>query len=294
MLYQEGKLKSLLVPSMKTRSKPLHGILLFASFAFCPFTPLQPEFAKQARQSTYILETKIPLNGGTFTTDNLQNIYIWNHCSIKKVDAKGRQLYDYDDRSYGDVSSLDVTDPMKLMAFYKNFPEVLFLDNTLSINGTPINPGQMGFPLTTLACLSHDNGVWLYDAQNLQLVRLDKNMNIKQQTGSLMELLGFPVNPNYLMEYNDYVYMNDTAQGILEFDEFGTYYRTIPVKGLTSFEVRGNELFYLHSRRLHTLHLNTLLEDETALPDSLSKMVRIEKNLLFENYLDTVRIYEIK
>ncbi len=268
------------------------AILLLFATAYSPNT--QRTSLLQTGQTVYLLKSKIPLAHSAFTTDNLQNVYVWSHSSLKKLNAAGKLLYNYDNRSYGDITSLDVTDPMKVMVFYKNFPEVVFLDNTLSMNGSPINPGQLGFPLTTLACLSHDNGVWLYDAQNMQLVRLGLDMNIKQQTGNLMQLLGFPLDPDVLMEYNDYVYLNDTAQGILEFDEFGTYYRTIPVIGLKSFEVRDNDLYYTKSNRLHTFHLNTIMEDETPLPDSLSGMARVEKNLLFEQYNDTIRIYEIK
>ncbi len=275
----------------------------FCLFTFIPLLAIiapESHFLPQSVRTsdnvplTFTLETKIPLNGGAYITDNLQNVYVWNHCSLKKYDPKGHLLYIYDDRSYGDISSLDVTDPMKIMVFYKDFPEIVFIDNTLSVNGTHINPSRLGFPLTSLACLSHDNGVWLYDAQNLQLVRLDMNMNIKQETGSLMELLGYPVNPDYLLEYNDYIYMNDPSLGILEFDEFGTYYRTIPVKGLTNFELRGDELYYTKANQLHTFHLNTLADDGISLPDSVVHLARVEKNLLFEDSRDTVNVYLIK
>ena len=242
----------------------------------------------------YSLICKIVMDGGNYITDNLQNVYVYSGSSIKKYDSRGALLYSYSDKSYGKITSVDVTDPLKIMVFYKDFPEVIFLDNTLSLNGTAIGPSNLGFPFTTLACISHDNGAWLFDAQNLQLVHLDINLNVTQKTGSLMQLLGFPVNPNYLLEYNDYVYMNDTAQGILVFDTYGTYYKTIPIKGLSAFELRGDDLFYNTKNRIHTFHLKTITEDATPMPDSLATMGRIEKNMLFEEYMDTVRVYTIK
>ena len=241
----------------------------------------------------YLLLAKIPLNGGSFSTDNLQNVYIYSGSLLEKYDAAGKMLCQHDDKSYGDISYIDVTDPMKVMVFYKDFPEIVFLDNTLSVNGSPISPGDMGYPLATLACTSHNNGLWLYDAQGFQLVRLDVNLNVTQKTGNLIQSLGIRLNPDYLLEYNDYVYMNDPAQGILVFDQYGTYYKTIPFTGLTTFEVRGKNLFYMKNDTIHTFHLNTIIHDVTPAPDSLAKQVRIEKNLLFESLNDTVRVYKI-
>ena len=264
-------------------------VILFASSCWL----LINSFSSSAA-TTYNLLCKIPFEGGSFTTDNLQNIYVYRGSSLRKYDAHGTLLYNYSDKSYGSIQSVDANDPLKLLVFYKDFPEVVLLDNTLSINGSPFSPSDVGFPLTTLACTSHENGVWLYDAQNFQLIRLDVNLNVVQKTGNLAQTLEISLNPNFLMEYNNLVYMNDSAQGILVFDSYGTYYKTIPITGLTTFQVRGNDLFYIKENRVHSFHLKIILEDETTMPDSLSSEVRIEKNLLFEKYRDSVRVYDIK
>jgi len=250
------------------------------------FTPVSP--------TTYELVSKIPLNGGAFITDNIQNAYVYSANVLKKYDVHGNMLYQYDNKSYGSISYVDVNDPLKVMVFYKDFPEIVFLDNTLSLNGSPISPADMGFSLATLACISHSNGAWMYDAQGMQLVRFDLNLNITEKTGNLVQALGMRLNPNYLTEYNSYVYMNDTAQGILVFDQYGTYFKTIPIKGLTSFEVRGDNLVYNKGSHVHAFHLKTIMEDDTPAPDSAATLVRIEKNILFEECKDTLRIYKVE
>jgi hypothetical protein len=242
----------------------------------------------------YEVVSKIPLEGGCFITDNLQNAYVYSGSVLKKYDIQGKLLCQHDDKSFGGITYVDVNDPMKIMVFYKDFPELVFLDNTLSANGTPISPGSIGFQLTTLSCMSHDNGVWLYDAQGIQLVRLDVNLNVTQKTGNLVQSIGIPLNPNYLIEYNSYVYMNDSAHGILVFDQYGTYYKTIPIKGLTTFEVRGDDLFYNKGNGIYDYHIKTILEDVTKAPDSLSTGMRVEKNLLFEACRDTLTVYKVK
>src|SRR5690348_16238431 len=113
------------------------------------------------RPVEYQIMCKIPLEGGTFSTDNSRNIYVLSGSVLKKYDGHGKLLFQHDDKTYGNITYVDVNDPLKVMVFYKDFPALVFLDNTLSINGTPISPGSLGFPLTTLACGSHDNGAWL-------------------------------------------------------------------------------------------------------------------------------------
>lgn len=254
----------------------------------------QPSATGQQLAAKYNLVCKIPLTGDAFTTDNLQNIYLYHGNSIKKCTPQGQVLYAYSDKSYGAITSIDVNDPLKILVFYRDFPEIVLLDNTLSQNGNPFNPSDAGYSLATLACTSHENGIWLYDAQNFQLIRLDINLNITQKTGNLAQAIGIQLNPDYLMEYNNYIYMNDSAQGILVFDSYGTYYKTIPIAGLNTFQVRGDNLFYVSKNRIHIFHLKTNMEDAIKPPDTLAAEVRVEKNMLYEKYKDTLRIFEIK
>ena len=243
---------------------------------------------------TYNLLYKIPFQGGSFATDNLQNLYLFHGNSIHKYNSQGQLQYNYSNKSYGSITTIDVNDPMKILVFYKDFPEIVLLDNTLSQNGNPFSPSDAGYSLATLACTSHDNAIWLYDAQNFQLIRLDVTLNTTQKTGNLAQAIGIQLNPDYLMEYNNYVYLNDSAQGILVFDSYGTYYKTIPITGLNNFQVRGDDLFYVSKNRIHVLHLKTIMEDEIKPPDTLASEIRVEKNMLFERYKDTVKVFTIK
>src|ERR1700722_3648508 len=109
----------------------------------------------------YNLVSKIPLENGSFTTDNLQNVYILNGNVLKKYNSAGVLLCSHSDKAFGDITSMDVYDPMKILVFYKAFPQLVFLDNTLSQNGNGINPADIGYPLASMACISHDNGLWL-------------------------------------------------------------------------------------------------------------------------------------
>jgi hypothetical protein len=254
---------------------------------------MPPLHTSDGEGKKYKLLLKIPLNGSQYTTDNLFNIYLYRGSALKKFNSSGTLLFSYDDKSYGDITSLDMNDPMKLLVFYRDFPEIIYLDNTLSINGAKISPSDAGFPLSTLACSSHDDGIWLYDSQNLQLVRFDVNMNITVKTGNLVPVIGFAINPLEMEEYNSFLYMNDSTKGIMVFDQFGSYSRTIPITGLASYEVRGDDMYYLKDNKIHVFHIKTDNEDVAGLPEKQAVKLRVEKNMLFESSGDTLRLYTI-
>lgn len=50
------------------------------------------------------------------------------------------------------------------------------------------------------------------------LVRLDSKLAVAQTTSNLNQLLGIEINPNFMCEYNNSVYLNNPSTGILVFD----------------------------------------------------------------------------
>lgn len=246
------------------------------------------------KTSDWTLIKSIPLKASFFTTDNLGNIYAVRKDILEKYDAQGNNIKTYSNKNLGEITFVDASNPLKLVLFYKDFYQILFLDNTLSIQGKPVSLEQYGLEQSTLLCSSYNNGLWIYNQQNFELNRLDNNLQRQQQTGNISQLLGIRINPNYMTEYNNRIYLNDPAIGILVFDAYGTYYNTIHLKGLNNFQLYDDALFYYANNKLKTYHLKTMEEQTFNLPDSLTISVRIERKKMFflkENSLD---IYTIK
>ena len=110
------------------------------------------------------------------------------------------------------------------------------------------------------------------------------------QSEDLSVLFGQSVRVNFLIEKDNFLYANDPDKGILVFDIYGTYYKTIPIKGLKDFQKIKDQLIYFHNNQLHNYNLNTFNEKIISLPeDGEISNVRIEKNILFllrKNQLD--------
>ena len=80
---------------------------------------------------------EILINNGniiSFKVDKLNNIYtIDKKAELIKYDHKGTRLYTYTDKTLGPIDHLDVSNPLKLLAFYRDYQSLIFLDNTLSV-----------------------------------------------------------------------------------------------------------------------------------------------------------------
>ena len=226
-----------------------------------------------------------------FTTDNLGNIYFVKEQSIQKHWANGNTENKYSDKVLGDITHIDASNPMRVLVFYRNTTNVVFLDNTLSRHSV-IELEQYGLEQAILACTSNNNGFWVYDQLSFQLVRLDQGMNVVQETGNLSQALRMQIQPNCLLEANNRIYLNDPGKGILVFDIFGTYLKTIPIKKLDSFQVSGEHLYYTQDNQLYRFDMKLLSETTLELPVE-ARQVRVEKKKVYALTKKGVSIFNL-
>lgn len=254
---------------------------LLLSFVLIAFSFRAPEYRKVA---------VIPVQSSFITSDDLGNCYIVRSNMLEKYSDTGTLMKTYSNKNFGDITHVDVSNPMKPMIFYKDFAQVVLLDNTLSLNGEPIRLEERGFQDVQLVSQSRDNGLWLYTAQNAELIRLSEQLVVTHRTGNLRQLLGINITPAFLMENNNRIFLG-TAEGVLVFDAFGTYYKTVPLAQLQSFQVQEDVLVYSRDGKLHSYDIKTLDVQTFPLPDSTALSVRIEKQRMYARTAKSVDIY---
>lgn len=112
------------------------------------------------------------------------------------------------------------------------------------IQGSVMNLSRSKFTQVVLACMSVQNHFWFYDEREMSLIRVDAQLRPTAHTGRIDQLLGFAVRPVSMQEHENWLYMHDPEHGLLVFDLFGTYARTIPLLNMISFEVRGEKIYF--------------------------------------------------
>ena len=241
-----------------------------------------------AQETKLELIKKVSLTANFIEVDNIGNLYTIHEGEIIKRDLMGKQLMKNSSLAFGNISALDASNALKMLLYFKDLSQVIYLDNQLSARGDRLELDFMGYNQTIAICRSYNDGVWLYDQTTFELTRLNEQLEPSAQSGNLNQILGFVPEPNYIREYNNWVYLNDPQQGVLVFDWYGSYTKNIPIKGLRKFVIKANQLYYLKDNSLQSYNLNTAqfaeikLTEDGILDFSIfeDKLLLISKNEL--------------
>ncbi len=226
-------------------------------------------------------------------TDNIGNVYLCYNDQILKYDADGIFIKEFSNKNFGNIAHADATNALRILLFYKEVSRIIFLDNTLSINAEPVQLEALGFPNAQLACTSMENGLWLYDQDNFELIRLNRNLQIEQRTGNLGQVLNISIQPNFMVEKNNRLFVNNPSTGIMIFDIYGTYAKTIPIKNLTSFQVLEDRIIYFEEQKLKAVDLLSYMDIEYKDSEFKGALnVRLEKQKMVVHYADSCTIYK--
>jgi hypothetical protein len=216
-------------------------------------------FAQNTSDSVLIAKDVIDFN-----IDNLGNIYYTtSDFSFFKKDIVNKRTSEYSTKKNARIGSFDVSNPMRVIIFYPDFFTVKFLDYTLAeISSFNIRESHPDWNIR-LVCSSNNNGLWLYDDIQRKLYKAGDNFKTLQESPDLFQLLGENISPNFMIESGDELFLNDPKKGILVFDLFGGYKKTIAIKGLKDFRLIGENIIYfkegaLDSYNPKTLNINTI------------------------------------
>ncbi len=139
---------------------------------------------------------------------------------------------------------------------------------------------------------SIDGHLWFYDNTTFQLKKIDETGNIYQQSQPLNSITDAVPNPNFMLEKDNALYMNDPAIGILVFDFFGNYNKTIPIKGLTKFQIFQDQIIYFDDKKMNAYNMTTFDLKRLTLPDSVEVVgAAIQKDRLAILKKDHVDFY---
>jgi hypothetical protein len=246
--------------------------------------------------SSFALQTdpdmyKISATYNSFTTDNIGNVYLINKEELTKYNPAGQLLKKYSNMRYGKITSVDAGNALKVLLYYKDFQQIVFLDNQLSQNSEVISLEQLGYEQTDLVCSSFNNSFWIFNKQNNELIRFNETSQPINKTGNLKQVLQADIKPNFMIEHSGYLYLNSPETGIYVFDIYGTFTRIIGIKGLSSFQV-SNEVLYFFRDHHHCMYNARILEEKCQdYKDTLIRAVRVEKDRVFMQYNDTLKVF---
>lgn len=236
------------------------------------------------------IHIKFPEQNSHVEIDGFGNTYIITENEIVKYNAIGVLQKKFSTKRYGRIAFVDAMNPLKILVYYKDFQQLLFLDNQLTQSSDMISLEKLGYEQASLVCSSANNGFWIYDKQNNELSRFDSEFKSLVKTGNLKRILDIDIKPDFMLEQNNYLYINCPDEGILVFDIYGTYYKTIPLKKLQEFMVVNGDIFYFENHALKQCQSQTFNTIEKHFPDTLIKTVYWQNDRFYKVYQDSLVI----
>jgi len=227
--------------------------------------------------------------------DNLDNLYLLTTTDqLKKYNAAGDSVSAYNDvRRYGKLHAVDVTNPLKLLLFYKDFSTIVILDRQLTAR-TAIELRRKNILQPSAVGLSYDNNIWLFDEYDNKLKKISEEGTILQETPDLRTVFGFALQPQQIIDNNNTVYLYDSTKGVFLFDHYGTFRKKIGITGWQRIAVFDKYIYGIDAgAAFNYYNTATLLTDQRKLPTMANGayQYQVANNKLFAWTRDSLHIY---
>lgn len=207
-----------------------------------------------------------------FTVDNLDDIYLLSGTGqVKKLNANGDSVAVFNDvKKFGQATLIDVSNPLKVLLYYKDFTTIVVLDRYLTIRNT-IDLRRQNILQVQAIGQSYDNKIWLYDELENKLKKVDDDGKVLLETPDFRFLFGSAPSPQKIFDEDQYLYLYDSAQEVFVFDYYGTLKNKILISGWNNFKVTGRYIYGSKKNILYRYDIKTFRLDEWTMPEEIAR-----------------------
>jgi hypothetical protein len=229
-------------------------------FAFC--------FGSKAQNdSSFMSLKKIKGDIVGFAADNFANLYLLNSSDhLKKINENGDSVAVFNNvRKYGKVAQIDVSNPLRVLLYYKDFSTVVILDRLLNVRSTIDFRKQDIFQVQAV-CLSYDNKIWLYDEFEHKLKKIDEDGKVLFATTDFRQLFDEAFSFTSISDQDGFIYLYDKNKGVYVFDYYGALKNIFSLTGYDNFKAVGKFITGTRNDSLMRYYPSNLLLQEVKLP----------------------------
>lgn len=257
---------------------------------------MQISFAQQQNTDTFTLLKTYTGTIADVAMDNLDNLYIISSTGqIKKLNSGGDSVGVYNQvKNYGKLYTIDVSNPLKLLLFYKDFSTVVILDRFLANQSildlkrfSVLDPAAIGN--------SYDNNIWVYDEYDNKLKKIDEQGNKLLETADFRTVFDQSISPQKILSDNGLVYLADTINGIFVFDNYGSFKRKIPMKNWQTIAIVNNNIISATGELITVFNSSTQLQTQKRVPffkSYLHSFITPSKLVNFSN--NSIQVYQYR
>lgn len=249
-------------------------------------------FPPGLEQGDLTLTLRIPLKSDFVSADQFGNLYSIKGNTLSKFNDKGVKTAEFTDHSINHFSSVDVSDPLKILLFSKETAEIKRVDNQLSPQWNTQNLHNLGLITPILVCNSYENGCWVFDQTLFELIRLNHQGNIDQRTGSLLGISSEPQNIIRIAEHDHFLYAIIQNNGVWKFDRYGNFAGKIPLPPqYTDCWIHQNLMIYTLNDSLIFHDPARNISRSIEIPVKNPATIHLDGNKLLISVPDTLLVY---
>ena len=225
----------------------------------------------QAQTDTiFQIQKTYPGDVADFSIDNLGNIFIlYQNGQLKKLTPDGDSLAVFNNvRRYGKLFSIDVTNPLKILLYYKDFSTIVILDRLLNTRAT-LDLRKLNLFQVKAISQSYDNNIWIFDELESKLKRISDDGKLLDQSTDFRMLFDSVPSPQYIIDQNKQLYLYDFLKGVYIFDYYGGFKSRMPFVGWNDFSVINGILFGRDDKYLFRYEPSTFNLQRYIIPNAM-------------------------
>lgn len=231
-------------------------IFFFMLFVLC----ITPSFAQTKIKSLTVTDEVIYA-----TVDRPGELYVvTKQGQIQRFDINGKLLSVY--KNNPAPTLFDPRDGARLFAYFRNDQHYSFLSPSFDVSSSYfIDSSYVIDPW--LACISGDHNLWIIDAADGSIKKINvRTSSIEVDVRIPTDLMPEARSITSMREYQGFLFLLSSAQGILIFNGMGKWLKTVSSPGLAYFNFLGEELYYPDGDKIRFFNLFTAETREIPTP----------------------------
>ncbi|MDJ0645896.1 MAG: hypothetical protein QNJ57_07945 [Flavobacteriaceae bacterium] len=229
---------------------------------------------------TLQLIDSISLDADVFAgVDDFENIYYTKGTTFYKKTAQ--QTYSYANTPLGTIAAVDITNPLKILIFYRDFNTLVILDNRLNELSDRINLSDATYGKNAVfATISSNNNLWLYSLDDNVLTLW--NYETKQAIFDSQPLQFYKDSfeaKNQVSTYENCWLLSEKS--ILEFNEYGSFIKETALANVSMMTPYKRGFIYTKGTILYFHENDTTTEVTGMIPEHLSTNYFVNKNTFY-------------
>lgn len=231
-----------------------------------------------------------------FTVDNLGNIFLVTaNNQLKKFNNNLDSAGVFNDvRRYGDVYSVDVNNPLKIVLYYRSFTTILVLDRFLNTRNT-IDLRSSGILQARVVTQSYDNNYWVFDELENKIKKIDDNGKVLLESTDFRMIFPDSYTPQRMIDENGMLFLYDEQKGWLIFDYYGAFKQHIDFTGWKDVNVIKDNLSGRDKNAFYTVNRKTFNQFKITSDTDLSQAIKIQRQAdkLYVLNKDGLNVYSL-